>query len=114
EEEMVLVALAKVREKFLEVVREADRQMAMMLQASESAITQTPRNLSHQRRREYDKHLLPLQVMIEQLEARCHAVPVWLSDPRPFSDFWEVGEARMQELGWIPPRRSVTIKDLVG
>ena len=113
EEWMVLVALRKTREKFLEISRESDRQMAILLQDPTSTISQTPRSLSHQRRRDYDQKLLPLQVMIEQLEAQCDVIPDWRSDPRPFSDFWEVDEARMLQLGWIAPRKNMTPKDLV-
>ncbi len=103
EERMVLVALRKTREKFLEIARESDRQMAIKLHMPASSAKDSPYSMSHERRLEYNEKLLPLQVLIEQLEARCDVIPDWLGDPRPFENYWQVTREQMVALGWIAP-----------
>jgi hypothetical protein len=105
-----LIALDKAREKFLEVMREADRELAIWLQSSESIINGSARDTSYRRRREYSQKLLPIQEFIEDLEAVYTDSLPWIGDPRPFSRFWEVTEEKMLDLGWVPPTDGLTIK----
>lgn len=108
-----LIALDKAREKFLAVKREADRQLAIRLQSSESKISGSVHDTSYRRRREYSQDLLPIQVFIEDLEDRYADALPWIGDPRPFSSFWEITEEKMRDLGWDPPTSSKAMQDLI-
>jgi hypothetical protein len=108
-----LIALDKAREKFLEVKREADRELAIVLQSSESKISGSVQDTSYRRRREYSQKLLPIQEFIEDLEAVYTDAFPWIGDPRPFSSFWEITEEKMCDLGWAPSTSSKATQDLI-